>query len=206
VGLWLGIAAAVTSQAAPLGEFLAGLARPAPDRVSFTEVRFSPLLDAALVVSGELEYLGPGELSRHVREPYEERTVIEGDRVTVSREGEAERSFSLKRAPELRGLLASFAAMLAGDARTLERFFTPKLTGPAGDDARWTLELEPRREKLHARLGTLRVYGTKKSPHCISMGGAGGQGSVILLGPAASAAQGEPRTQDGLERLCADFR
>lgn len=96
--------------------------------------------------------------------------------------------------------------MLAGDARTLEQFFTPKLTGPAGDDARWTLELEPRREKLRARLGTLRVYGTMKSPYCISMGGAGGQGSVILLGPAASAAPGEPGTQDALERLCTDFR
>jgi hypothetical protein len=42
------------------------LARPAPARVTFTEVRFSRLLRAPLIVTGQLSYDGPQSLQRQV--------------------------------------------------------------------------------------------------------------------------------------------
>ena len=78
---------------------IARLARPAPASIAFTEVRVSPLLREPLVVSGELEFSGPASLDRHVRKPYREDTAIRGESVRVEREGEAPRSFALKRAP-----------------------------------------------------------------------------------------------------------
>ncbi len=186
-----------------VGEFLQSLARPAPDRIAFAEVRFSPLLERPLEVSGELEYLGPERLSRHVTEPYKEVTLIEGDRVRIRREKERERSFSLERAPELRGLLASFVAMLAGDAAALERYFEPTLTRRDADDPRWTLLLEPRTAAIRAQLGTLRIHGAGTTPRCISMVAGEGKASIVLLGPTA-AARPEPLSPEALEQLCAD--
>ena len=116
---------------------LARIARPPPERTAFVEWRQSALLDAPLRVAGELEYRGPGALSRRVDSPWREHTTIEGERVTVVREGERERRFSLRRAPELRGMLASFGALLAGDVATLRRHFAVAVTG---EPERWPIE------------------------------------------------------------------
>jgi len=186
-----------------IGEFLQGLARPAPDRIAFAEFRFSPMLEKPLEVSGELEYLGPGRLTRHVTEPYEEVTLIEGDRVRVLREEERERHFSLERAPELRGLIASFVAMLSGDAAALETHFEPTLTRRGPEDPRWTLLLEPRAATTRERLGTFRIHGTGTTPNCISIVAGEGKASITLLGPTA-AARPEALSPEPLEQLCAD--
>jgi len=50
------------------------LAKPAPATISFTEVRFSKLLRAPLIVSGDLGYAGPESLDRRVTAPYREST------------------------------------------------------------------------------------------------------------------------------------
>lgn len=200
------LAGAATAHAATVREFLAGLARPAPDRIVFTELRYSDLLDTPIAISGELEYLGPRRLARHVVNPYQELTVIDGDSVRVLREGEVERSFSLRRAPELRGLLISFAAMLSGDAEGLARHFDITLEEPANEDPNWRLTLEPRRQEMAGRLGAVRIYGKRNSPHCIGIGNKQGQGTVILLGSMASTLSGEIPNQEALERACAEFR
>lgn len=106
-----------------IADLVGSLARPAPDKVEFVEARFSPLLEAPMTVSGTMEYLAPGKLARTVVAPYLEETTIDGDNVVVRREGEKDRRFSLRRAPELRGLLGSFSAILSGDTGALEEFF-----------------------------------------------------------------------------------
>ncbi len=191
------------AEAETLGHFLQGLARPAPDRIAFAEVRFSPMLEEPLEVSGELEYLGPERLARHVTEPYEEVTLIEGNHVRIRRQEERERNFSLERAPELRGLLATFVAMLSGDAAALETYFEPTLTRRSAEDPRWTLLLEPRAAATRARLGTFRIHGAGTTPNCISIVAGEGKASIILLGPTA-AARPEPMSLEALEQLCAD--
>ena len=60
---------------------------------------------------------------RRVESPYRETTELHGEDVAVAREGSQPRRFSLDRAPELRGMLASFGAMLTGDRAMLDRYF-----------------------------------------------------------------------------------
>ena len=73
--------------------------------MAFTEVRFSSLLREPLVVSGELGYSGAGSLERRVTAPVPRDDDDRGESVRIERDGEAPRSFALKRAPELQGFV-----------------------------------------------------------------------------------------------------
>lgn len=161
---------------------IARLAKPAPATVEFTEVRFSRLVREPLIVSGELGYSGPNSLDRRVTTPYRENTSIRGESVKVERDGEKPRSFALKHAPELRGLLTGFSALLAGDAKALRQSFTVHATG--SDDA-WTLKLVPPDAKLGRRLRAIEVTGAHAEPRCFSMLTADGATSILLFGVAA---------------------
>ncbi len=133
------------------------LAKPAPAAISFTEVRFSKLLRAPLIVSGDLGYSGPESLDRRVTTPYREHTAIRGESVKVEREGEKPRSFALKHAPELRGLLSGFSAMLLGRRRVVcARTFA---VADEGNDDAWTLKLTPSDPKARRRLRQIEVNG-----------------------------------------------
>jgi hypothetical protein len=179
---------------------IARLAKPAPATISFTEVRFSKLLRAPLIVSGDLGYSGPDSLDRRVTTPYREHTAIRGESVKVEREGEKPRSFALKHAPELRGLLSGFSAMLSGDAASLRRTFTVAMTG--GDDS-WQLKLTPIDTKARRRLQQIEVAGQQGEPRCFSMTTADGASSVLLLGGAAREPVAPEVTLVALQRRCA---
>ncbi len=186
---------------------IARLARPAPARIDFVEVRFSPMLREPLIVSGELGYMGPGNLERRVLSPYREQATIRGESVRVEREGTPPRSFALKRAPELRALLSGFAALLAGDPAALERNFKVELSG---DEHAWTLALLPL-ERAQRRQ-QITVNGSGDSPRCFSMRSTApasrgtrdtpGSANIMLLGEAARIALPEAPTIDSLLQRC----
>jgi len=161
---------------------IARLAKPAPATIEFTEVRFSRLLREPLIVSGELGYSGATSLDRRVTTPYREQTSIRGESVKVEREGEKPRSFALKHAPELRGLLTGFSSMLSGNVAALRQAFNVKATG-SGDA--WTLQLSPTDTKAQRRLQKIEVAGSDTEPRCFSMTTADGANSVLLLGAIA---------------------
>lgn len=178
---------------------VARLARPAPASIAFTEVRVSPLLRAPLIVSGELEFAGPASLDRHVREPYREDTAIRGESVRVEREGEPARSFGLKRAPELRGLLTGFSSLLTGDAAGLRRSFDVQANGT---EESWTLQLVPLDPKARRRLQKIAIDGHDVTPRCFSLLNAEGSASVMLLGAAAQEPVPADVTLSSLQERC----
>jgi len=178
---------------------LARLARPAPETTAFVEARFSALLTEPLVVAGELEHRGDGALVRRVLVPYRETTTLLGENVTVEREGNRTRRFSLDRAPELRGMLTSFGAMLTGDRETLERHF--EITTQGSDDD-WRLDLVPRAEKLHARLARIRVDGSADHPNCMTLEEPDGDSTVMMLGVRDRDALPSPLGREELQSWC----
>ena len=178
---------------------IARLAQPAPATVAFTEVRFSKLLREPLIVSGELGYAGPTSLDRTVTTPYREHTSIRGESVKVERDGEKPRSFALKHAPELRGLLSGFSALLSGDVAALQRNFTVAQTGT---DAAWKLELTPLDARARKRLQEIEVTGRDDAPRCFAMQTADGASSVLLLGGAAGEVLPKDVTLAALMKHC----
>ncbi len=180
---------------------LARLARPAPDSTSFVEVRYSSLLEKPIVVSGRLEHRENGSLVRRVESPYQEVTELHGENVSVERAGSKPRRFSLDRAPELRGMLASFGAILAGDRKMLDQYF---VVTAQGSDSRWKITLAPRDDRLKRRLSVIVVDGAESRPRCFTLEEPDGDESLMALGVAGPGDLPTSLERQALHAWCTD--
>lgn len=175
------------------------LAKPAPATIAFAEIRFSPLLQQPIVVAGDLGYIGPTELDRRVTRPYREDTEIRGESVKVRRAGEPERSFALKRAPELQGLLTAFTALLAGNQADIEKQFKLAVRG---DEESWRLVLTPVDARVRKRVKQIEIEGRDASPRCFAIVNANDGASIMLLGAAVETELPQPLTREWITRFC----
>ena len=158
------------------------LARPSHASVAFVEARFSSLLVIPLVVSGELDYEGAESLNRRVTEPYQEITTIRGEAVRVERAGQPPRTFSLHRAPELRGLVTGMTGLLAGNGDLIAQHF--EVTTKSAPDDAWRIDLKPTDGKIEKRLQGITVTGAGAESHCFVIRDTQGGASIMLLGAA----------------------
>lgn len=182
---------------------LRALARPAPMRTAFVELRASAMLKQPLRLSGEYRRPDERTLVRDVRAPYKETTTIVSSgagagQATIVRDGKAPRTFSLSRVPELASLQSSFGALLAGDRAGLERAY--RLT-PAGTAQRWTLTLAPKDAALAVRVRSIALYGQGAELRCIETQPTKGPLQRTLLASAALAATPQSDA-NALETLC----
>ncbi len=182
-------AAPACAQSIDSGWILQALARPAPMRTAFVEVRESPLLKQALRLSGEYRRPREDTLVREVRAPYRETTTIVSSKsgageASIARDGKPPRTFSLSRAPELATLQTSFGALLAGDRARIERDYR---VGVQGERARWTLTLAPKDKALAARIRDITLYGQGAELRCIETRPIKGELQRTLLASAALA-------------------
>lgn len=194
--LW---ADASAPEADPSATLIASLGRPAPARTAFAEARFMKVLDKPLVVSGELAWLGDDRLQRRVDAPRAESFTIAGGTVTQERAGKRARSFSLKHAPQLQGLLDSFVALLSGNASRLADAFLIERSGDAAAD--WSLTLTPRDQRVAKKVSTIRIDGRGDEPRCMLMQEADGDVAIDLLGALAEDMPAAP-TRESLVALC----
>jgi hypothetical protein len=178
---------------------VAGLARTAPVRTPFSEVRFSGLLDRPLILHGELEYDGPGKLARTVDTPYQERMTIDNGAASVQRGDRPVHAFALNQAPELEGFLRGFTALLGGDVEALQRDFT--LSANTGNNA-WHLKLTPRDERLAKRVTAIEVDGAGTSARCFRTIEADGDVNVMLVESLAAAKLPTRPTPPMIDALC----
>lgn len=166
------------------------LARPAPMRTSFVELRSSRLLKEPLRLAGEYRRPDADTLVREVRTPYAETTTIAtgagAAQATIERGGRS-RSFSLDRVPELANLQASFGALLAGDRAALERHYA---IATRGTRTRWVMALVPKREALAGQVREIVLHGRGSELRCIETVPAGeGATQRTLLATAARAVE-----------------
>ncbi len=194
---------APTAYAAPSAadpaQIIRELARPAPATIAFTEVRFSPLLKAPLIVSGELGYEGAAQLTRRVTQPYQETTHIRGDAVQMQREGQRTRTFSSARAPELRGLLESFSGLLSGDPARLASSFDMQAQHTANG---WRLNLAPKNADRRQRVHAIVVTGQAREPRCVTMQSRDGGASFIVFGDTPEPLAQPSVTREALQQHC----
>ncbi len=163
-------------------------------------MRYVGVLTRPLILHGELAWLGGAQLERDVAAPYRETTTIDGNQVRVVRPGQPPQDFDLGRAPELKGLLTGFRALLSGDAALLRATFSVSVSG----DARaWTLQLTPRDAALTRRLAGISVDGSGHALRCLRMDQSNGDTSFTLLGALATSALPATPTPAELATLCA---
>lgn len=174
------------------------LARPAPMRTSFVEVRGSKMLKSPLRISGEYARPDGDTLVREVRAPYTETTTIRAGEATIARTGRTPRTFSLSRVPELAGLQASFGALLSGDARAMENAYRIDTTGTRQD---WSMTLLPKDATLAAKVRDIVLHGRGAELRCIETRPVKGDVQRTLLASAARAAE-DVVDAEALAALC----
>jgi outer membrane lipoprotein carrier protein LolA len=198
-----GAASEASAVAVDAGWILQKLARPAPMRTAFVELRGSAMLKAPLRIEGEYQRPDPDTLVREVRSPYAETTTLRNGEATIVRAGKTPRKFSLSRVPELAGLQASFGALLSGDRASLEKHY--RLT-PQGTRQQWTLVLAPLDAKMKASVRDITLYGRGAELRCIETRPLKGDLQRTLLAGAANeaakAGSGKASSVDALAALC----
>ena len=122
----------------------------------FVEKKFVQLLARPLQSSGTLIFNAPDWLQKETLAPTASRLTVNGDRLTVVQPDGKTRDMSLSEIPEIGALVESIRAMLAGDGATLTRYYTPTLSGTAGN---WSLTLEPRDSRLRNLVTTIHMQG-----------------------------------------------
>ena len=122
----------------------------------FVEKKFVQLLARPLQSSGTLIFNAPDRLQKETLAPTASRLTVNGDRLTVVQPDGKTRDVSLSEVPEIGALVESIRATLAGDGATLTRYYTPTLSGTAGN---WSLTLEPRDSRLRNLVTTIRMQG-----------------------------------------------
>lgn len=162
VGGLLAAPAAMAQTAVPawgLGALMREMARVRAATASFTERQTSPLLSAPLLAQGTLTYAAPDYMRKTTLAPVLESFTLAGDRITMT--GGADGGthvFPVSAAPQIGGLVEGIRATLAGDASTLTRLYTVRLSGGA---AGWQLLLRPRDAKLARLVRSIDIRGSQ---------------------------------------------
>ncbi|PKO58798.1 MAG: acyltransferase [Betaproteobacteria bacterium HGW-Betaproteobacteria-19] len=162
-----------------LAQLMRMLADNAGGRVGFVETRHLAILDQPLTATGELVYIAPARLERHTETPLRESMVLDGDTLTLTREGKTH-TLRLRDYPEAAALIESIRATLAGDRAALERTYALSLAGTA---AQWTLDLLPSDQAVAKVVLRIRVSGSKGEVRGVEILQADGDRSVMRIEP-----------------------
>ena len=162
-------------------ELMQGLATAKHPTRHFTESRHSELLLAPITLHGTLAFVD-GRLIKDIQQPFNEHFSVEGDRLYIEREGEAEpQQIRLSDYPPLFTFVTVFRASLQGDLKTLQRHYQTMLSGNAN---RWQLELRPRDAEVAVHLKRVEITGTQDGISRFTIEEQSGDSSTLQLGEA----------------------
>lgn len=147
--------------------------------VPFEEATYSSLLTKPLIVRGMLRFTPPSRLEKEVREPYRERYLVEGDRVTFESERKhVTKTISLDDYPGLRGFVDAFRATLSGDSALLKQAYDTVLDGARH---KWVLRLRPRDQAGQEMVESIALSGSENRIDTITVRRPDGDRSVMTL-------------------------
>jgi hypothetical protein len=147
--------------------------------VSFEEATYSSLLTEPLIVRGMLRFTPPSTLEKEVVEPYRERYVIEGDRVTFESERKhVKKTISLEDYPALRSFVEAFRASFTGDVEQLKKVYETTVEGAS---RQWTLLLRPHDPVGRSMVDYLLLSGSEGRIATITIRAPDGDRSVMTL-------------------------
>ncbi|MGH8752042.1 MAG: LolA family protein, partial [Burkholderiales bacterium] len=72
-----------------LEQLMQDMARVETSSANFTETKTLSVLTAPLTLSGKLFYRRPGRVEKHVLSPYDESLRVEGDALTLEKNGKS---------------------------------------------------------------------------------------------------------------------
>jgi hypothetical protein len=136
------------------------LAQVPESHSTFAEVKLISILTVPLRASGELFYRRPDYFEKTTTQPHSERLVVDGDRLTISADGESPRVVDLDRQPMIRGFVDAVRGTLSGNLVLLRRTYRVDMDG---DLASWRLTLTPTDPAVERALTRIVIEGTQGS-------------------------------------------
>jgi hypothetical protein len=173
----LSLPAAAQEESWDFARLMGELAQVQTSRARYSEVKRVALLRKPLQLSGTLLYARPGRIEKRQTLPVEEVISVDGDWLTVEREGKTRR-ISLQSATLVAALVESLRATLAGDGAELERLYRVKVQGTR---QRWTLALAPREVEVAGVVKSIVVAGSGSRIGRLEILEPGGDGSVMTI-------------------------
>ncbi len=168
---------------AELEAFLQARARISADEVRFVERTFVSMADQPLKSSGVLRYTAPDRLEKRTERPRRQSLRIEGARLVMETgDPPRVRSLGVTEAPGVAALVTGLRAALAGDGAMLQA--THHVHWQA-EGARWNLVLRPREDAAARMVRSVQLSGRGDVVTRVEVVLAGGDRSVMLLGPDA---------------------
>ena len=168
--------------ASELDEVMGLLAARQHGRVEFIEQHFLHILDHPIESSGELRYDAPDRLEKRTLKPHAETLLLAGGVLTVER-ARGRRVVDLRAYPQIQPFVESIRATLAGDRRSLERWFHVEFAGSLG---RWSLTLVPLDSNVKRAVAQVRIDGIRDQLLKVEIRQPDGDRSLMTLRPAAS--------------------
>jgi len=159
------------------GKLMAQLAQVQTSRARYSEVRRVAVLQKPLHLSGTLLYARPARLEKRQTLPFEEVMSVDGDWLTVEREGKTRR-IALLNEPLVAALVETLRATLAGDGAELERLYSVRV---GGTRQRWTLALTPRELEVAGVVKSISIAGSGSRIVRLEILEPGGDGSVMTI-------------------------
>ena len=160
-------------------QLIEGLAKNRQAEARFEETAFSHLLTEPLKTKGILRFTPPARIEKHVTAPYDERYLVEGDKVLFERKTKGiDRTLSLQDYPMLRAFAEAFRSTLANDIVTLQRFYSVTLHG---EPRRWVLILRPLDNAMQELVESIRFSGEGEQVRIIEILAPDGDRSVMVI-------------------------
>jgi len=162
-----------------IGRLATRLSQVSERRAGFVETHHSGLLTKPVETKGELIFTAPSKLEKIVSAPFEERYLVDGDTLTVERRAKGiKKTVPLDEYPSLRAFVEAFRAVLAGDLKTLQRFYDVRLDGVQSG---WVLTLAPRDPAMRERITSITLSGSDAAITSFDIRQSNGDGSRMVI-------------------------
>ncbi|MHB1093625.1 LolA-related protein [Thiobacillus sp.] len=165
-----------------INQLMDNLAKQPQRAAAFTEKKTISILDRPIESSGELLFIAPAYLEKRTLKPKSETMVLDGDNLILER-GRRKRVLQIRDYPEVRGMVESIRATLAGDRDALERVYHLALSG---DSERWTLTLTPLDARVGAIIARITIEGVKDEVRSVEILQPDGDRSLMTIDKLAS--------------------
>ena len=184
---WLLWSLCSAAQALELTEVMGLLAQAKSGEARFTEQRFVQGLNQPLRASGTLSFTAPDRFTRQTLEPRAEAMSVEGNTVTLTRNGRS-RQMALDSMPEMAAVVEAVRGTLVGDGAALQRHFKPSLSGGLGQ---WALQMAPLDARLAGQVRQITIGGQRGEVRSVEVTMADGDRSVMAIEPVVRGAQAQ---------------
>ena len=171
------LSAAAQEEPWDFARLMAQLAQVQATQARYSEVRRVAVLQKPLQLSGTLRYERPALIEKRQILPFSEVIRVDGDWLTVEREGKTRR-IALLNEPLVGTLVESLRATLAGDGAELERLYSVRV---GGTRQRWTLALTPRELEVAGVVKSIGIAGSGSRIVRLEILEPGGDGSVMTI-------------------------